>query len=345
MLANENLNALPPALPPGGVSGAHLGAGAVAPEPARRRTFIGTEPSANDILLDGSLRHHALLPGLSVHCSQVRDRCDLLTRACVGPGLKIVILLAGESDVSIDGRRLFLAVDPARRRARGLVLATTESCVYERRWQRGRYERKIVVHLTTEWLRDLGLLQPSQPPLLRQFLQTHLAVRHWEPSVRAVALAEQLAIAPDTLTGVDALRLASRATELACEAVAGMLEPVDAGFETASPRLTPRGQQRLLQVRDLLASQQADALSVADIARQHGMAISTLQRQFRALFGCTMEDFRRDARLDRAYKALEQRGVSVAAAALAAGYSSPANFATAFRRRFGLSPSGIRARV
>ncbi len=371
MHANENLQApsldrhrpvsLPPALPAGVVRGAHLGAGPDTAEQAHqadqsdlagdsdqpdRRAFIGAEPSANDVLLDGSLRHHTPQPGLLVHCSQVRDRRDLLTRARVGPGLKIVILLAGESDVSVGGRPLFLAVDPARRRARGLMLVTTEACVYERRWQRGRFERKVVVHLTTDWLRDLGFLQPQQPPVLAQFLQTHLAVHHWEPSAHAVALAEQLAIAPETLTVVDALRLASRATELACEAVAGMLGAHDASGEpVASTRLTPRGQQRLLQVRDRLASRQTDALSVATIAREHGIAISTLQRQFRALFGCTMEDFRRDVRLERARQALEERGVSVAEAALAAGYNSPANFATAFRRRFGLSPSGVRARV
>jgi AraC-like DNA-binding protein len=47
-------------------------------------------------------------------------------------------------------------------------------------------------------------------------------------------------------------------------------------------------------------------------------------------------------RLERARLALERGEVAIAEAAFLAGYASPANFATAFKRRFGLTPTDVR---
>ncbi|WP_246767099.1 helix-turn-helix domain-containing protein, partial [Bordetella pertussis] len=52
----------------------------------------------------------------------------------------------------------------------------------------------------------------------------------------------------------------------------------------------------------------------------------------------------RGARLTRARLGLERDGLSVAQAACLAGYTSAANFATAFRRAFGVTPGQLRAR-
>jgi AraC-like DNA-binding protein len=52
----------------------------------------------------------------------------------------------------------------------------------------------------------------------------------------------------------------------------------------------------------------------------------------------TVFDYLRRARLLRARQALEREGRSIIEAAAIAGYTSPANFATAYRRRFGITP-------
>ena len=70
-----------------------------------------------------------------------------------------------------------------------------------------------------------------------------------------------------------------------------------------------------------------------------------LQRQFRAVFGTTVFDYLRECRLLRARRALEHDGVTVGQAAMVAGYTSAANFATAYRRRFGMPPKLARARI
>ena len=83
-------------------------------------------------------------------------------------------------------------------------------------------------------------------------------------------------------------------------------------------------------------------LSLDAIADHVGMHVSTLQRHFRLQYGTSVVECARDARLLRARRALERDRVSVGQAAELAGYSSPANFATAYRRRFGVPPKWSR---
>ena len=89
----------------------------------------------------------------------------------------------------------------------------------------------------------------------------------------------------------------------------------------------------------------ADGLSLAQLVRAMGFTATTLQQQFRLAFGKAVFDYLRASRLQRAALALQHDGVSVARAAEIAGYSSQANFSTAFRRHFGLSPKHYRVKV
>ena len=50
----------------------------------------------------------------------------------------------------------------------------------------------------------------------------------------------------------------------------------------------------------------------------------------------------RNVRLERAFTALGRGEATVQEASAIAGYTSPANFATAFRRRFGIVPTAVR---
>jgi AraC-like DNA-binding protein len=50
----------------------------------------------------------------------------------------------------------------------------------------------------------------------------------------------------------------------------------------------------------------------------------------------------RQQRLSAAYSALAHGGLTVAQAALRAGYTDPAHFARAFKRRYNVAPNAIR---
>jgi AraC-like DNA-binding protein len=63
---------------------------------------------------------------------------------------------------------------------------------------------------------------------------------------------------------------------------------------------------------------------------------------FHAAHGTTVFHYIRTQRLEQARLALESGDVSIAQAAYVAGYTSAANFSTAFKRRFGFTPKQSR---
>lgn len=75
------------------------------------------------------------------------------------------------------------------------------------------------------------------------------------------------------------------------------------------------------------------------------MSTRTLQRQFADLHGIGLLEYARRRRLDLARELLERGDATVAQAAHRAGYAHPANFATAFRRQFGMPPSQTRPQL
>jgi len=133
--------------------------------------------------------------------------------------------------------------------------------------------------------------------------------------------------------------------ELAAEAIGALSRHSSAPPPPAASSLRPQEHRRMRDLHAFLSTGEADDLSLDDIARHAGLNANSLQKQFRALYGTTVFDFIRQTRLQRARQALERDGLTVGQAALMAGYTSAANFATAYRRCFGISPKQSRARV
>ncbi len=163
-----------------------------------------------------------------------------------------------------------------------------------------------------------------------------VAVVHWPPSPRLAALGAELMAA--TAQGP----LAQLAKEsLALEILGEALARLDAPVAGRLP-LRPAEFARMQRLRALmLAAPEAD-YTLKGLAREGGIGISVLKDHFVRAFDQTVFGFLRDLRLDRAYRGLMDEEWTVAQAAFHAGYRHPTNFATAFRRRFGTAPSGLR---
>ncbi|MGK6314727.1 helix-turn-helix transcriptional regulator [Neorhizobium sp. DT-125] len=132
------------------------------------------------------------------------------------------------------------------------------------------------------------------------------------------------------------LYLEGRAVEIVAEslAVAMQAEPrIDDGAI-----LTHKDRIKLQRAVDVIAANLVVPLTVEMIAREAGVSASGLQKLFRQSVGLSVFEYVRQQRLERAFTALRAEEVTVSEASLIAGYSNPANFATAFRKRFGRTP-------
>ncbi|QLO02934.1 helix-turn-helix transcriptional regulator [Citrobacter freundii] len=99
-------------------------------------------------------------------------------------------------------------------------------------------------------------------------------------------------------------------------------------------------QQRLEIVRRLLEQTPENDYTLSELAQRAAMSPSSLRSKFRAAYGCSVFDYLRDCRLERARGYLLE-GYSVQQAAWMSGYQHATNFSTAFRRRYGFSPGDI----
>jgi AraC family transcriptional activator of pyochelin receptor len=84
-----------------------------------------------------------------------------------------------------------------------------------------------------------------------------------------------------------------------------------------------------------------DPPHLSALAQYVGLNSQKLNRGFRHIFGSTVYSFLQDYRLEEAYRLLSTSEMSVSEVAYHVGYG-PAHFATAFRERFGVSPSQMR---
>ena len=99
--------------------------------------------------------------------------------------------------------------------------------------------------------------------------------------------------------------------------------------------------KRLESVRQLLEFAPTEHYTLENLAQRAAMSSSGLRAKFRATYGTSVFDYLRQCRLELGRRYLEQ-GYSVQQAAHASGYRYASNFATAFRRHFGVSPRELR---
>lgn len=94
--------------------------------------------------------------------------------------------------------------------------------------------------------------------------------------------------------------------------------------------------------RRLITQQLEHPLELADLAKAVGTNSRRLNEAFRQCAGVTVFDFLREERLKEARRLLSDTSLEIQLIASQLGYSSAANFSTAFRERFGVSPRNFR---
>lgn len=307
--------------------------------------FSNGHVTEQDPLLDGHIKTLQLTPDIGLHAV---EGCDLRTFTSSTPaqqGLHIVIVLEGRVDVAFDHVLLQLpplapAVPaPAAPCASGALMHTCQPSMFVRNWRMGKFERKLSVHVHPHLLHTLA--HSADYAHLQSLLPQHLCMQLWQPSARAVVLAEQ--IIHLLSQGSAALLLHSRTLELLHEA---LCQPLQTASNAATrPTLQLREHLRMAKLKTLLDTHQDGGAPVATLARNMGLSPSALQRHFRQIYGTSIDDYRRTQRLERAHALLEQTGCSVLEVAHASGYTSAANFSTAFKRHFGISPKWVRAKL
>ena len=95
--------------------------------------------------------------------------------------------------------------------------------------------------------------------------------------------------------------------------------------------------------RKVLEEHMADSnLSIEDIGSEMSLSRVQLYRKVKALTGCSPVDLLRKARLERAYKLLQETDATVSEIAYQVGFTSPSYFTKCFKDEYGKVPGEAR---
>ena len=125
---------------------------------------------------------------------------------------------------------------------------------------------------------------------------------------------------------------------LLCVALSRLREGLDG---PASP-LRPREYKKVQEICDLFRRDPRCEFTIAELARRVMWNESRMMACFKEITGETILGYRQRLRLERALNQLRATNTPITQVAADAGYSHPANFATAFKRRFGYTPRDAR---
>ncbi|WP_290580114.1 helix-turn-helix transcriptional regulator [Ketobacter sp.] len=277
----------------------------------------------------GRLHCERYRTGIYVHTTdslETEDRDVPLRRARC---LTIGVLLEGELEFSLAGAHHHLQAG-AGHGCRVFVIATPQPTTLLRHVRQGRNLRKVQVSLEPGWIEQQGGYCASLTRTLSDWLGCDNRAWHWDADETIVHLAQRILEPAAASPDLQQLQTEYFAVELLqAAAQAQQPERPTAGGGTTHP---------LDKARHYIEQHWQNCLSLNDIARQVGLSVSTLQRQFKATYGQTVVHFIRSQRLRHARTALEQQRISIGEAAFLAGYRHPSNFVTAYKREFGITP-------
>ncbi|THU03684.1 helix-turn-helix transcriptional regulator [Lampropedia puyangensis] len=287
-------------------------------------------------LLQGLFRTVTVANGLILHMVDATDLVNGATESEITPSIKLVFLCDGCSEVAYANNTLCLEAT-----AEAHIIAIAKPDRFHREWRNGRRERKVSLTIPWHWLHTNLDFGPAAYDAIWTFAQSHGGHLRW--AIPASLMEQANALFESQYWGAHTRQLQEQAvaTQLSLGALSHIAHQALATVAHPPAHAIPTREARMLQrIHQLLHSGQADGLPLPMILRKAGTSSSRIQQRFQQVHGMTITAYLRRLRLQKAYCALRSESISIMDAATLAGYHSAENFATAFKREFGLSPSG-----
>lgn len=272
--------------------------------------------------------------GLSLLSTNFRALEPLFVEAQTFPCICMSIVLDGRAegrtadfDASFGPNEVWIAVTGVRTSVQKVILPDLPV-------------RTVELIVLPEWFaRNEERFSDEEPfQRMRHALSQPTSVRRRSLDARLKRIAWAVHHPPRS-NGLRTLHFQSRALDL--------LGALAEEFETEEPKpraasLSAQALARIMTVRQHIDAEPSAATSIVALAEAFGMSPSKLRQDFCVAFGSCIGSYISERRLTYGRELIHTMGLSVSEAAYRAGYAHPANFATAFKRRFGHPPSAAR---
>jgi AraC-like DNA-binding protein len=286
---------------------------------------LGTGHSASPALAEGTLTTTEFASGIRSCVSDLVSLQEGERIGVISDTMIIVLLLEGDAaDYALEaGPRMSLQPGSAV-----TITAAGQARLYGR-YHRGERARSLVLQARAGDLADEELAEYVDSMSRTTGMRSQLINERTHRLARNLFTPQHDGLVGRLLAESCSLEL------LATSVAAGRDDAVSPG---RGATIRPKDTVRVLRIRDKLLEELDRDHRLVDLARLAGMSVSALKMKFPAIMGQSVAAFLRDQRLERARTGLEREGWTVSQAAYFVGYRHPSNFATAYRRRFGVPP-------
>ncbi|MFN3275940.1 MAG: helix-turn-helix transcriptional regulator [Paracoccus sp. (in: a-proteobacteria)] len=302
---------------------------------------VQTEGDEEQDLMQGHFVQQDLGGGLSLHGGDVLECQAFDVRSGIDEGLSCIFFLDGRIETMI-GDRSFHFQGTRQHPVSALMLMNTGPESFHRRSPARQRVTHLVVHASPDWLAHHGCDTVADHSSANRILSDNLAGHRWTVSSSVKTMIHSLLDLPSRVAPLERLHAEACAIQIIAESLGQATQ--SCAVPAHKTGTAARGRNILARAKEFIAGHNTDDLTVEAIARAAGISVSGLHALFRQYEHCGVLEYVRNLRLDQAYDALLTGQSTISEAAHAAGYRHPANFATAFKRRFSVPPICI-ARV
>lgn len=295
-------------------------------------TYVGETPFS-----EGQFVNVDLQEGLSIHCVECTDLINTSATIDIPAGFYITIILDGDVNIAFEHEWITLHSQTPKRRSyvHGVIAHVPQPAQFHREWKKDKSERKISIYVSHDWLKQVLGETEKNEAVLTEYLH-HSFSQEWHPSKKSMLFAEHILSAVGQPAGVRRIQLFSYALSIIDDALQSLTA------QQGRRRVIARYYDNMHQVADLLTQGAFTDVTIEEVAQTMALSASTLQRQFKSVFGVSVDEYRRRLRLNKAKHMLESSNANITHIASVCGYNSVANFSTAFRKTFGVSPKKLR---
>jgi AraC-like DNA-binding protein len=311
-------------------------------------------------LFEGELSFEKISDGISMHCSHGLEKQAARSSASINPCISMNIVFAGNIGFSLGEDRYQFTASEHNPVLFINVIGETE--IFTRHLIEGQTVKKINITIDKQWLLS-RCKSTNDLANVHSIFGQNSAVYCFDCSPALVELAEQLFEQKVKLELGSQLQAEHLSLQVVHECLPLLLAenlssksdhfvaPISANKQKSSltTKLTKQalpqfGICKIEAALDgiLLNNQLLKNVSLKEVASQLGLSISTLQRQVKEKHQVTVIEYLRNKRLDNAKKLLIIERKSIGEVSFMSGYTHVANFTTAFKKRFGVTPDKLR---
>ncbi|MBE6997252.1 MAG: helix-turn-helix transcriptional regulator [Ruminococcaceae bacterium] len=119
--------------------------------------------------------------------------------------------------------------------------------------------------------------------------------------------------------------------------------PEAEALEETPAYLSKRNVELAKAAQAILVRELPRHVTIEQLAFALDSGTTALKKSFKSVYGASIYQYQKDLRLLEAQRLLRETEEPISSVALSAGYTNPAKFASAFKARFGLTPSAYQA--